>query len=303
MASISYGAVWEALAAEWEVRLSDSVIRRHTPVPATSLVQCRSCGLQFFLPPAPGDADFYRELGASPKYYVPWKWEFGWVLERLRPADVVLDVGCGRGDFLAEARKIVRRAVGLEINPDAAATAAARGIEVVRADIADFASANAGRFDAACAFHLVEHLADPVPMLRALVSCLRPGGGLFVSVPNRMRSARDALEPLDCPPHHLSRWSPDQLRTLGRVLGIGVRQLACEPVAVGVPREKAREAVKRIFAALPAGGEFFGVWAGRAVVRLLFNAPLSGLCSRSGLFERLGYYGHAAVAWFEAAGP
>jgi len=303
VASIPYRAVWEALASEWGARFSEAVVLRHTPAEEALLVECRGCGLQFFSPAVPGDVEFYRGLAESPRYYASWKWEFGWVLERLRPQDTVLDVGCGRGDFLVEARKVARSAVGLEMNPAAAAAAAARGVEVVQAEIGGFAADHQGVFDAACAFHVVEHLAEPVPFLRAVVSRLKPGGSLFVSVPNRSRSARRLLEPLDCPPHHLSRWSPAQFPALGAVLSFSVREVACEPVPVCVPREEVRGAVRRALARWAAAGEGLGVWAGRAVTRLLFDAPAARLAAGLGIFERLGYRGHPAVARFEVPLP
>lgn len=260
------------------------------------LLECPACGLRFFDPLQGGDRDFYRELGDSPRYYSPWKWEFGWALERLLPVMSVLDAGCGKGDFLAAAVPRVARAVGLESNPAAAAEAVKRELEVSTSDAAEFSKDHAGVFDAVCAFHVVEHLSAPVPFLHFLLECLRPGGSLFLSVPNRMRSAQDPLEPLDCPPHHLTRWGPAQLRKLGEVLGVRLAELAFEPVEISVPRERLREAVKHAAARIPAAGDFVGTWTGRVSTRLLFPGFLCAIYRRTGILERMGYYGLSIAA-------
>src|SRR3972149_68418 len=75
---------------------------------------------------AAGDEDFYRELGESPLYYASWKWEFGWVKERIRPGWSVLDVGCGRGDFLLGISELAGRIAGVERNPLVSRDAGAR---------------------------------------------------------------------------------------------------------------------------------------------------------------------------------
>jgi SAM-dependent methyltransferase len=300
--TVPYEVIWDLLASEWEARFSEEVVRRHTPARETSLLECGNCGLQFFDPPASGDSDFYRELGESPRYYNPWKWEFDWVMERLSLSLSVLDVGCGRGDFLARIAPLVRRAAGVERNPAAAAAVRARGLEVFERDMADFSLEYAGAFDTACAFHVLEHIAEPKVFLGRILQCLRPGGSLFVSMPNRLRAAREPLEPLDCPPHHLSRWSPVQLRKLGEVAGIKLLEHACEPVDAAVPREFLREKVKRIAGKIPLAGDFFGVWAGRGITRFLFPPFLCAFYRKTGLLERMGYFGLSMAARYVKPG-
>lgn len=294
--TVPYQRIWDLLATEWGVRFPGDVVRRHSPGSDACLVECGGCGLQFFLPLAGGDEEFYRGLAESPTYYSPEKWEFDWTLRRLSPSMSVLDVGCGRGNFLEKVRPRVRKAVGLEANPSAAADARARGLEVVAGELETFAQPNARAFDAACAFHVVEHLALPVTFLRGLLSCVRVGGSLFLSMPNRLRCGRGALEPLDCPPHHLSRWSPAQLRTLEDLLPVRLEEMALEPVEISVPRERLRERVKRGAKRIPGVGDYIGTWGGRAAVRLVFPRFLHAVYRRWGILERLGYCGLSMVA-------
>ena len=121
-------AIWSLLKAEWQAEFSERIIRRHSPGEEVRLVECPACGLRYFDPLQGGDPDFYKELAESPRYYTSWKWEFGWASERLSPNMSVLDVGCGRGDFLAAIAPRVARAVGLETNPAAAAEGAGTGV-------------------------------------------------------------------------------------------------------------------------------------------------------------------------------
>lgn len=299
--SVPYGKIWDLLKSEWDANVSDEVIRRNTPRENSSLYECGDCGLQFFLPSGEGDEDFYRELGESAGYYSPWKWEFGWAKDRIPPSAAVLDVGCGKGDFLLFLSGQGRRAVGLERNPSAREGAAARGLSVSGASIEEFAKTNRETFDVVCAFHVVEHLSAPVPFLQELLACLRPGGTLFLSMPNRLRSGKALLEPLDCPPHHLTRWGPEPLRRLGDLLGAPMREIAFEPVEISVPWGDLREWIRARSERMPAG-KFLGEWCGRIVPRLVFVPPFVALYRRFRVLERRGYYGLSMVARFARHG-
>jgi SAM-dependent methyltransferase len=295
-------AIWSLLEAEWQAGFSEPVVRRHSPGEEVRLVECPACGLWFFDPLQGGDQDFYRVLADTPRYYAPWKWEFGWTLERLSPRMAVLDVGCGRGDFLAAVAPRVARVVGLESNPAAVAEGTGRGLDVYTCDMAEFSKDHVGAFDAVCAFHVVEHLPAPVPFLRSLLEVLRPGGSLFLSVPNRMRSAQAPLEPLDCPPHHLTRWGAAQLGTLSRILGVRLDEMAYEPVEVSVPRERISDTVKRAIEVIPVAGDAIGAWAARAASRILLPDFLYVICRHTGILERMGYYGLSMIARYTRSG-
>jgi SAM-dependent methyltransferase len=294
-----YGLIWKRLADEWQVIPTEDIIRKYSPSTATSLFECVGCGLQFFHPASSGGTDFYGLLASSPRYYSARKWEFGWVSERLPPAGAVLDVGCGRGDFLAAVLPQTRRAAGLELDQRTAAEARARGLEVESGDLESFARAHAGEFDAACLFHLVEHLADLRPFIRQVVACLRPGGSLYVSVPNRDRSLKGPFESLDCPPHHLSRWGPRQMERLAGELGLRLVHLELEPVDVTGLRAHFADSLERWCRGKLPGGAFLGRWSARAVRRILFCTPLRALYERTRFFDRAGFRGFTMAAHYQ----
>jgi SAM-dependent methyltransferase len=113
-----------------------------------------------------------------------------WLLRRIRwdcppwtGQGRYLDVGCGSGGTLAVARALGWRTAGIEV--DAAAAEHARPfadeLHVGDAFGAPFAP---GRFDVVSAFHVLEHVPDPVALLRRMLDWLAPGGLLIVEVPN-----------------------------------------------------------------------------------------------------------------------
>jgi len=95
-----------------------------------------------------------------------------------------LDVGAADG-FLAE-RLTARgwRVTAVERDLELAERARARCHEVVRADLEQELPALAGPFDAAVYGDVLEHLSDPLPVLRGLNRHLTAGAAVIVSVPN-----------------------------------------------------------------------------------------------------------------------
>jgi SAM-dependent methyltransferase len=299
---VPYSLIWKRLSEEWQVNPPEEIIRKYSPSTETVLLECVGCGLGFFHPALSGDNDFYGLLASSPRYYNAWKWEFGWVRDRLPPSAEVLDVGCGRGDFLAAILPQVRRAAGLELDEGAAAEASSRGLEIESGHLESFARAHTGEFDAACLFHVVEHLADIRSFVGQVAACLRPGGSLYLSVPNRDRYLKEPFESLDCPPHHLSRWGPRQMEHLAGRVGLRLVRLEFEPVNLTDLRAHFADSLERWCAGKLPGGAFLGRWSARFVRRVLFSAPLLSLYGRTRFFDRIGLKGFSLVAHCRTAG-
>jgi O-antigen chain-terminating methyltransferase len=99
----------------------------------------------------------------------------------------VLDVGCGRGEFLALLRAEGVTARGIDLNGEMIAAARARGLDAVRADALGFlASIPAGSLGGLIATQVIEHL-EPAYLMRLLHAAqrsLRPGAPIVLETIN-----------------------------------------------------------------------------------------------------------------------
>jgi SAM-dependent methyltransferase len=92
----------------------------------------------------------------------------------------VLDYGMGWGRWASLAQAYGCEVAGVEINPEARTYCQQRGLSVL-----DESVIPTGHFDFIIADQVLEHLTDPLTVMRALTSWLKPGGLLLVGVPNR----------------------------------------------------------------------------------------------------------------------
>ena len=158
------------------------------------LYACRECATvqQPSLPPAGDLHDLYREM-ADDDYLAE---EAGrratanWLLDhvaRRAPSGRLLEVGCGHGLLLDEARRRGYETVGIELSAASAAHARDRlGLDVRDVPLEDFVSARAerGRYDAVLLIDVLEHLDDPRTALEHCQALLAPGGVLVVVTPD-----------------------------------------------------------------------------------------------------------------------
>jgi len=112
-------------------------------------------------------------------------------LENVRAATndggVVLDIGCGRGEWLEMLRDEKIAATGVDTNDSYREQWAAAGLEVITANAIDYMrTLQPGTIAVITAFHLVEHL--PIDVMLELLDLanqlLRPGGLLILETPN-----------------------------------------------------------------------------------------------------------------------
>jgi len=96
----------------------------------------------------------------------------------------LLDVGCGLGTFLELARASGWTVSGTEISPAAAERAgAALGLEVFCGEVWD-AGFPEKHFDVVTLWHVLEHVRDPVRVLRAVSRIAKTNGLVVICVPN-----------------------------------------------------------------------------------------------------------------------
>ena len=177
-------------------------------------LRCPACGLLFARDMKPGDEAWYQQTwiyagGKTPTALSAQEIEANWAWGTfLREAPVpkggLLDVGCGRGDFVYAAQARGFDAEGIDFQPDL--TRIGRELYGVRIACGDIwqALGNGRRFDVATAFEVVEHVADPLGLLRAMA---RVSHFVAVSVPSAERRPALLSRGFDDPPHHLTLWT------------------------------------------------------------------------------------------------
>jgi SAM-dependent methyltransferase len=106
-----------------------------------------------------------------------------WVdaLAPLRDGDLVVDIGAGTGQLLAELGGVCR-AVGIEAHPQGLAIAAGKPVRLIQGSILDLPLAS-DRAAVVTALDVLEHVDDDARALGELLRITRPGGLVIVHVP------------------------------------------------------------------------------------------------------------------------
>jgi len=97
-------------------------------------------------------------------------------------ARTILDVGAGTGGFVIAATRAGFTAFGLDLGADAPMAWPAAGVSGVRADALHPPFRRAA-FDVVRAKEIVEHVVDPLGLVRAMRWLVKPGGLLLAHVP------------------------------------------------------------------------------------------------------------------------
>ena len=133
--------------------------------------------------PRPG---LLRKVASLPAYLHPFfraRLEFPIRALTRRKKGRLLDVGCGSGPLLRLAGRLGWEATGVDFDPIALANAARGGAKVLLGGVEEqhFAS---GAFDLVVMSHVIEHLVDPVAVLRECRRVLTAEGAAIVVTPN-----------------------------------------------------------------------------------------------------------------------
>jgi SAM-dependent methyltransferase len=118
--------------------------------------------------------------------YFDWHEQPGYyrdVTRHFPPDAKLLDVGCGSA-WLAEHFSDY---TGIDGSPEAVAAAAQKGRTIVHGDVDSPLPFDEATFDGVVLKDLLEHVADPVSVVREARRVLKPGGRVFASSPDAQR--------------------------------------------------------------------------------------------------------------------
>ena len=143
--------------------------------------------------------------------------EFSDVLD---PGSDVLDVGAGSGEFAYLMAQRGKSVTGIEPNRGYAEYCRDElGLDIRTEHLADDLF-EPGSFDLIRLNHVLEHLNDPVRYLRMIAAWLKPGGTLYVEVPNIETYCREKSRGNMFHYGHIWNFNPWTLRAAAGVAGL-----------------------------------------------------------------------------------
>ncbi len=151
------------------------------------MVTCNTCGLVRSDPVA--SEELLATLYASSSFDYGHEVEsiqatygraLGWLQERSPRRGALLEIGCGNGFFLQQARRQGWVQVrGVEPSADAVAKAPPELDGTIVQDVMRGGLFAPESFDAVCLFQVLDHISGPVALLEECLAVLRPGGQIL----------------------------------------------------------------------------------------------------------------------------
>lgn len=199
----------------------------------TYVVRCKDCKVIYTLPTLIPEsnpyekesAEQYFQLHNSHKKVLQGEGIAAFAESVLGSPGRMLELGCGRGELLKGALNRGWSAYGVEMTEDFIRVARSHGVKVERNSIEDCKSLEQ-TYDVVLLAAILEHLYNPMETLGRIKNAVRPGGLIFIDVPNessltmrignlymraRGRNWAINLSPT-FPPFHVVGFSPTSLR-------------------------------------------------------------------------------------------
>jgi SAM-dependent methyltransferase len=202
-----------------------------------NLVKCAGCGV-VHVEPMPAEEEIWNYYGAD--YYrsgsrikIRLERMIGcWsnlrskgLIAKFSKGGRLLDIGCGRGEFLKMFRGATWDLYGVEPNKEGYAQNIAKGYsKIFNQDLISCAF-QSDYFDVVTMWHVFEHVRHPNRQLREIHSILKDHGLLIIAVPNiegmGFKLGGKHWFHLDCP-RHLYHYNPHTIRLILNNNGLNV---------------------------------------------------------------------------------
>ncbi|HKO82094.1 MAG TPA: class I SAM-dependent methyltransferase [Chitinophagaceae bacterium] len=197
------------------------------------MVLCNNCQLEFANPKvAPGPA--WYDLAYQTLHLYPHdRWEFQFVVQNLKSNGHLLELGCGSGEFLKICKTNNIPAMGLDFSPEAVNQCHKAGLDVQVLDLTKESNNVNKDIKTITAFHVLEHLDDPVRIFDFASKVASKDTVLWIAVPSHARPSRTfgMIDFLDQPPHHMTRWNRKSLKEIGRRANWSLDKIYYEPIS------------------------------------------------------------------------
>ena len=157
----------------------------------TQVVRCKECGVFYTQPTLIPESNPYDKETADEYFHLhdsQLKIHQGEGLATaaekiLGTTGKMLELGCGRGELLRGAANRGWIVYGVEMTEGFAQVARTHGVEIERSSIKESKLLDQ-TYDVVLLAAILEHLYDPLETLKRVKNALRPGGLIFIDVPN-----------------------------------------------------------------------------------------------------------------------
>ncbi len=183
--------------------------------------KCSSCGLVFANPMKAGSQSFYTWVTGHENYYPTvqtprWEWEEIRTYIKEKHVQRLLEVGCGTGEFLEYLKQDVTiDAIGLDTTVSSYEQCIHKGLKAYNVSLEKYILDHEEQYDVVAAFHLLEHVENPLELVKDMMKLLAPGGKCMISFPyTDSRIEKCITTANNMPPHHLTCWEFPAIQAL-----------------------------------------------------------------------------------------
>ncbi len=256
--------------------------------PSIKILECEECGL-VFLDNQNTSEEFYKQGNMHNQteiyqltgrtdfindMYIFNKARLEFCLNFIINKDL-LDFGSGYAGFLIQAKEFAKSVMGVELEEQVAPIYEQYNIPLSRS-LSNIGGGGQNKYDVITAFHVIEHLQDPIEILQQLTSLLKENGKMIIEVPN----ANDALltiyhnkafQEFTYWSPHLYLYNPHTLKKLGEKAGLKVEFVKC------IQRYPFSNTLYWLAKGKPAGQKIWGNFLDNKVLQESYESSLASL--------------------------
>lgn len=164
--------------------------------------------------------------------------------EPYKKTNKILDIGCGDGYFLQEAKNRGWQVYGTEFTDNAFEIGKKKGI-IMHQGVLDPQNYAANDFDIITSFEVIEHINNPQPEIHNIKKILRQGGLFYVTTPNFNSVSRFLSKEkwnIVCYPEHLSYYTTGSMNRF--LKNEGFKKLKTQTTGISLNRLKVSYNIK-----------------------------------------------------------